>query len=235
MTARFPRTRGARISGFPRSSPAGEGAASGSACGCTSPYLPAANICRRSPSSSVCNDGQWSCALYLPTRVGRCLAARQQCFAGEGGKGPLATLRAVTTLESQMKATAATGMSRCRFLESLALALTPQFCQGSSSRPNAASGYLPPASGYLRPACGYLCPASGFSPARQVSASGRGPRPAGRHAGTSSRLLPALRHIEPAGADGQTRRPHDQPIEASVTGQGTGPYRPPRRHQEPWE
>jgi hypothetical protein len=73
MTARSPRTRGARISGFPRSSPADEGAASGSAYGCTSPCLPAANIYRRSPSSSVCNDGQWSCALYLPARVGRCL------------------------------------------------------------------------------------------------------------------------------------------------------------------
>jgi hypothetical protein len=114
MTARFPRTRGARISGFPRSSPAGEGAASGSACGCTSPCLPAANICRRSPSSSVCNDGQWSYALYLPARVGRCLAARQQCFPGGGGQGLLATSRAVTTLGSQMKTTAATGMSRRR-------------------------------------------------------------------------------------------------------------------------
>jgi hypothetical protein len=45
--------------------------------------------------------------------------------------------------------------------------------------------------------------------------------PASRHAGTSSRLLPALRHIEPAGPDGQTRRPHDQPTGADVTGQGT--------------
>src|ERR1700735_803393 len=70
MTARFPRTFGARISGFPCSSPVGEGAASGSAYGCTSPCLPAANIYRRSPSSSACNDGQWSCAPYLPARVG---------------------------------------------------------------------------------------------------------------------------------------------------------------------
>ena len=31
--------------------------------------------------------------------------------------------------------------------------------------------------------------------------------PPGRVAGTSSRPLPALRHIEPAGPDGQTRRP----------------------------
>jgi hypothetical protein len=33
----------------------------------------------------------------------------------------------------------------------------------------------------------------------------------GRLYGTSSRLLPALRHIEPAGSDGQPRRPRDQP------------------------
>jgi len=31
--------------------------------------------------------------------------------------------------------------------------------------------------------------------------------PVSRHAGTSSRLLPALWDIEPAGSDGQTRRP----------------------------
>ena len=105
MTARFPRTFGARISGFPCSSPVGEGAASGSAYGCTSPCLPAANIYRRSPSSSACNDGQWSCAPYLPARVGRCPAARQQRFPGEGMPGPLAT---VTSLGSQMKTTAAT-------------------------------------------------------------------------------------------------------------------------------
>ena len=112
MTARFPRTFGARISGFPCSSPTGESAASGSAYGCTSPCLPAANIYRRSPSSSACNDGQWSCAPYLPARVGRCLAARQQCFPGGGRQGPLATPRAVTSLGSQMKTTAATSPLR---------------------------------------------------------------------------------------------------------------------------
>jgi hypothetical protein len=42
--------------------------------------------------------------------------------------------------------------------------------------------------------------------------------PGCRHAGTSSRLLPALRHIEPTGPDDQTRRPHDQPTGLSTSG-----------------
>lgn len=48
VTARFPRTRDARISGFPCSSPAGERSVSGPAYVCTSPRLPGASMYRRS-------------------------------------------------------------------------------------------------------------------------------------------------------------------------------------------
>ena len=59
-------------------------------------------------------------------------------------------------------------------------------------------------------------------PARQASPSGPGAYPA-RHAGTSKRPSPALRHIHQLRPDGQTRPAStDQPTGANVTGQGTG-------------
>jgi hypothetical protein len=96
---------------------------------------------------------------------------------------------------------------------------------GTAVRPSGARA----AADYLCPASSYLCPVSRLPvPRLRFLTSPSGitipPRnhPASRHAGTSSRLLPALRHIEPAGSDGQTRRPHAQPTGANVTGQGTG-------------
>ncbi len=75
----LPRTRDARISGFPGAPPARERSVSGSACAGTSPGRPAAGTCRRSHRSSVGNGRRWACAL-LHHSAGRALSIRLPLF-----------------------------------------------------------------------------------------------------------------------------------------------------------
>ena len=86
----LPRTRDARISGFPGAPPARERSASGSACVGTSPGRPAAGTCRRSHRSSADNVRRWACAL-LHDSAARVLSIRPPPFNSSTCRLPRST------------------------------------------------------------------------------------------------------------------------------------------------